>query len=79
MLVNTNIGDDYMIINDLIKKNNITRYRLAMDAGIPHATLSDICNGKTNFLKCSSEMVYKLAKVLDVTMELLTESTMIEI
>ncbi len=68
-----------MIIKDLIKKNNITKYRLAVDAGIPHATLSDICSRKTNLLKCSAETVYKLAKVLGVTMEMLTESTMIEI
>ncbi len=68
-----------MIIEDLIKKNNITKYRLAVDADIPHATLSDICNGKTNLLKCSSETVYKLAKALGVSMEFLTESTMAEI
>ena len=68
-----------MIIEELLKKNNITKYRLAVDAGIPHATLSDICSGKTNLLKCSSETVYKLSKVLGVTMELLTESAMIEI
>ncbi len=68
-----------MIIEDLIKKNNITKYRLAVDAGVPHATLNDICSGKTNLLKCSSETVYKLAKTLGVTMELLTESTMAEL
>ncbi len=68
-----------MIIEDLIKKNNITKYRLAIDAGIPHATLSDICSGKTNLLKCSSETVYKLAKILGVTMEMLIEGAMMEI
>ncbi len=61
------------------KSEHITKYRLAVDAGIPHATLSDICSGKTNLLKCSSETVYKLAKVLNVTMEFLTESTMKEV
>lgn len=40
---------------------------------IPHATLSDICSGKTRLEKCSAETVYKLAKVLNVSMELLTE------
>ncbi len=79
MVVYIIIGGENMIIEELIKKNNITKYRLAVDAGIPHATLSDICNGKTSLLKCSAETVYKLAKALDVTMELLTESTMIEI
>ena len=60
-----------MIIEELIKRNNITKYRLAVDAGIPHATLSDICSGKTSLLK--------LAKVLGVTMEFLTESTIKEV
>lgn len=68
-----------MIIEELIKRNNITKYRLSVDAGIPHATLNDICSGKTSLLKYSSETVYKLAKVLGVTMEFLTESTIREV
>lgn len=62
-----------MIIEDLIERRNLTRYRLAMQSGIPHATLSDICSGKTKLEKCSAETVYKLARVLNVSMELLTE------
>lgn len=63
-----------MIIDNLLTKRGITRYRLAVQAGIPHATLNDICNGKTKLEKCSAETVYKLAKALGVSMELLTES-----
>ena len=62
-----------MIIDDLLKKRNMTRYRLAIQSGVPHTTLSDICSGKTRLEKCSAETVYKLAKVLNVSMELLTE------
>ena len=62
-----------MIIDDLLIKRNMTKYRLAMQAGIPHATLNDICSGKTKLEKCSAETVYKLAKALRVPMELLTE------
>ena len=62
-----------MIIEELLVKRNLTKYRLAMQSGIPHATLSDICSGKTKLEKCSSETVYKLARVLNVSMELLTE------
>lgn len=36
-----------MIIESLLKKRNMTKYRLAVVAGIPHATLNDICSGKT--------------------------------
>ena len=77
-MTDTIIGGENMIIEELIKKNNITKYRLAVDSGVPHATLSDICSGKTSLLKCSTETVYKLAKALGVTMELLTESSIIE-
>ena len=62
-----------MIINDLLTSKNMTKYQLALRSGIPHTTLNDICNGKTQLQKCSAETIYKLAKVLDVPMELLTE------
>ena len=61
-----------MIIDSLLKKRNMTKYRLAVEAGIPHATLNDICSGKTK-LECSAETVYKLAKALGVSMEMLTQ------
>ena len=60
-----------MIIDSLLKKRNMTKYRLAVEAGIPHATLNDIC--KTKLEKCSAETVYKLAKALGVSMEMLTQ------
>lgn len=62
-----------MFIEDLIIRKNMTKYRVAIKAGIPHATLNDICSGKTKLEKCSAETVYKLAKALGVSMELLTE------
>ena len=67
-----------MIIDDLLAKRRMTKYRLAVDAGIPHATLNDICSGKTKLERCSAETVYKLAKVLDVPMESLTESGILQ-
>lgn len=67
-----------MIIDDLLAKRQMSKYRLAVDAGIPHATLSDICSGKTKLEKCSAETIYKLARVLDVPMETLTESGMLQ-
>ena len=63
-----------MIIDDLLKKRNMTRYRFAVQSGVPHTTLNDICSGKTKLEKCSAETVYKLAKALNVPMELLTEN-----
>lgn len=63
-----------MVIDTLLEKRHMTKYRLAVEASIPHATLNDICSGKTKLEKCSAETVYKLAKVLGVSMETLTES-----
>lgn len=63
-----------MVIDTLLEKRHMTKYRLAVEAGIPHATLNDICSGKTKLEKCSAETVYKLAKVLGVSMETLTKS-----
>ena len=62
-----------MIIEDLLSRREMTKYRLAVESGVPHATLNDICSGKTKLEKCSAETVYKLAKALGVSMELLTE------
>lgn len=62
-----------MIIEDLLAKRGMTKSHLAVQTGIPHATLNDICIGKTKLEKCSAETVYKLAKALNVSMELLTE------
>jgi len=62
-----------MIIEDLLSRRDMTKYRLAVESGVPHATLNDICSGKTKLEKCSAETVYKLAKALGVSMELLTE------
>lgn len=67
-----------MIIDDLLTQRNMTKYRLAVQAGIPHATLSDICSGKTKLERCSAETVYKLAKALNVSMELLTKEGILQ-
>lgn len=71
---NINKEAEKMLLEELMKKRNMTKYRLAVEAGIPHATLNDICSGKTRVEKCSAETVYKLAKVLSVPMELLTSA-----
>ena len=47
-----------MVIDTLLEKRHMTKYRLAGEAGIPHATLNDNSSGKTNLEKCSAETVY---------------------
>ena len=55
-----------MIIETLLKKQKMSKYRLAVKAGIPHATLNDLCSGKSKLEKASAETIYKLAKALNV-------------
>ena len=58
-----------MTLNELLEQKNITKYRLWKESGVPQATISDICTGKTRIEKCSAETIYRIAKVLDVPME----------
>ena len=63
-----------MVLNDLLEKKQISRYRLSKDSGIPQATVADLCTGKTRITKCSAETLYKIAKTLRVPMESLIEA-----
>lgn len=58
-----------MSLNQMLEQKNITKYRLWKESGVPQATISDICTGKTRIEKCSAETIYRIAKVLDVSME----------
>lgn len=58
-----------MNINTILKENNMTKYRLAKLSGVPHATLNNICSGQAQIEKCSAETLYKIAKVLNVSIE----------
>ena len=58
-----------MTLNEMLEQKNITKYRLWKESGVPQATISDICTGKTRIEKCSAETIYRITKVLDVPME----------
>lgn len=62
-----------MIVNDLLRQKNTTKYRLSKNSGIPYTTVNDICSGKAQLDQCSAETVYKLAKELGVAMEVILE------
>lgn len=59
-----------MSINQVLQEKGMTKYRLAIISGVPHATLNDICSGKTKIEKCSAETLYRLSKALGVPMEM---------
>lgn len=58
-----------MTIGDLLEERGLSRYRLSKVSGIPWATLSDICSGKTKMNRCSAETLLKLSKALGISME----------
>ena len=68
-----------MNINDIIKQNGMTKYQLSKLSGVPHATLNDLCSGKSRIEKCSAETLYKIAATLKVPMEMLVEDAMTSI
>lgn len=57
------------MLNEILKEKKITIYQCAKLSGIPYTTLSEVIRGKTKIEKCSAETVYRLSKILNVTME----------
>ena len=62
------------MVQELMKQNNLSMYRLSKNSGIPYTTVSDICTGKAQLEKCSAETVFRLSRELGVTMETLLEA-----
>ncbi len=52
----------------------MSRYKLSKLSGVPQATISDIRCGKTAMGRCSTGIIYKIAKALNVTVESLLEA-----
>ena len=67
-----------MNINQFLKEKGMTKYQLAKLSRVPNATLSELCSGKSRIEKCSAETLYKIAKTLNVPMELLIEDAIKE-
>ena len=61
------------MINELMIKKNISKYKLSKLSGVPYSTISDICLGKSSLEKCSAETVYKLAGALEIDIKKLLE------
>lgn len=67
-----------MTINEYMEQKGLTRYRLSKESGIPYTTVNDICTGKAKLEKCSAETVYRLSKILGVSMEKLMAPYMVK-
>ena len=58
-----------MTINELLKEKGMSRYSLSKASGIPWATLSDICSGKTSLARCNAQTIQKLSTAFELTIE----------
>lgn len=67
-----------MKIKQILEKKKMSIYTLSQKSGVPYATLNDMCNDKTSLEKCSAETVYKISKVLDISMEDLVSPYMVK-
>jgi transcriptional regulator with XRE-family HTH domain len=67
-----------MIINDLLEKENISRYRLSKESGIAMTTIADICSGKADLNKCEAGTLHRIAKTLGVTVDAILENNRAE-
>ena len=63
-----------MIVNELLQKENMSRYRLSKESGVAMTTITDICSGKAELNKCAAGTIYKIAKVLGVSVDFLLEN-----
>ena len=62
-----------MQFEDILNEKRITMYRLAKESGIPHTTIRDICGGKAKIKNCTVDTVYRISKVLNISIEKLYE------
>ena len=67
-----------MLINDQMEKKQMTKYKLSKVSGVPQATINDICSGKADLERCSAGTLYRIAKVLGVSIEEILESAVLE-
>lgn len=58
-----------MNLDTLLKEKNMSKYRLAKISDVPYTTINDICRQKAQIEKCTAETIYKIAAVLDVSVE----------
>lgn len=63
-----------MALKELLEIRNFSVYQCAKESEVPYTTLADLVNGKTKIGRCSAQTVYKLSKVLHVTVEELLEN-----
>ncbi len=57
------------MLKALLEEKELSVYKCAKLSGIPYTTLLEVVRGKTSIAKCSVETVYRLAQILDVSVD----------
>ena len=65
-----------MIVNDLLEKENMSRYRLSKESGVAMTTITDICSGKADLDKCAAGTLYKIAVNVNFKMHFCSDMKM---
>lgn len=63
-----------MIVNELLQKEKMSKYRLSKVSGVAMTTITDICSGKAELDKCAAGTLCKIARALGVTVDFLLEN-----
>lgn len=61
------------MLKEFLHQKNISIYKLAATTGIPYSTLNDIVNHKVDIANIRAGIVFKLAKILNISMDELYE------
>ena len=64
-----------MKLQELLDQKNMSVLRCSQESQIPYSTLADIVKGRTPIEKTAADVIYKLSKVLNISMEELIEVT----
>lgn len=60
-----------MSLQALLDSRGISKYRLSKMSGVSKTVVADICSGKSSLENCTAKTVYRIALVLDCTVEFL--------
>lgn len=58
-----------MDLKDYLTRIKMSQYHLSKESGVPQTTISDICSNQSALFRCSSLTLYKIAKVLNISIE----------
>lgn len=62
-----------MTLQNLLDIENITKYQLSKESGVPKTAVIDICSGKTSIEKCNAKTIQQIARALNRSMEEIME------